>query len=292
MKPPPLSYVRAESVEHVLAVLGEHGDDAKVLAGGQSLVPLLNMRFARPAVLVDVNGLRGADDIAEVNDRVRVGALVRQSAFGASPLVRSRVPLAAACVPYIGHFATRTRGTVAGSLAHADARAELPLVLTALGGRVVVHSAGGGFRTVPAESFFVTHFTSVLQATDFVVETLWPAAAPGSGFAFEEFALRAGDYAVAMVAVALRVEDGRAADVRIAIGAVGDRPRLLTDLAARVDGSVVDGSLAREAGQAASVLADAADTAHASAAYQRHLTGALVERALLRAVADTESVRG
>ncbi len=286
MKPAAFAYVRAESSEHVLAVLGEHGDEAKVIAGGQSLVPLLNMRFARPTMLVDINGLRGADEITEVNERIRVGALVRQAAFGASPLVRERLPLAAECVPYIGHFATRTRGTVAGSIVHADARGELPLVLTALAGRVVVHSAAGGFRTIPAENFFVGHFTTALEPTDFVVETLWPAARPTCGYAFEEFAQRAGDYALGMVAVALRVEDGRAADTRIAVGAVGDRPRLLPDLGARIDGSTIDPPLAREAGEVARLLVDAADTLHASAGYQRHLAGALVARALLRAYAN------
>lgn len=289
MKPAPVKYVRAESTEQVLALLREHGDEAKILAGGQSLVPLLNMRFARPAVLIDVNGLRGADDILVANGRVRVGALVRQATFGSSPLVREHVPLAAECVPHIGHFATRNRGTVAGSIAHADARAELPLVLTALGGKVVVHSAEGGFRSVPAESFFVTHFTTVLEPTDFVAETLWPAAQPGSGFAFEELALRRGDYALAMVAVLLRNEHGKATGTRIAIGAVTDRPRLLVDLAARIDGNRVDESLAREAGAAARMLVDAADTLHASAAYLRHLTGVLVERALRRAWATAEA---
>jgi carbon-monoxide dehydrogenase medium subunit len=283
VKPAPFAYVRAETVEHALALLGEHGDEAKVLAGGQSLVPLLNMRFARPSLLVDLNGIAGQDEIVEVNEVVRVGALVRQQAFGASAVVRSRIPLAAQCVPFIGHHVTRNRGTVAGSIAHADGRAELPLALVALDGRVVVHSADGGFRSVPADSFFVTHFTTVLEPTDLVVETTWPAARPGAGFAFEELAQRTGDFALSMVAVALRAADGRAADVRIAVGAVVDRPRLLPDLAARVSGNAVDPALAREAGAAAALLVEAADHLHASAAYQRHITGVLVERALLRA---------
>lgn len=286
MIPAAFDYVRADSAEAALAALTEHGDEAKLLAGGQSLVPLLNMRFARPALLIDVNDMRGADDILVSNERVRVGALVRQAAFGASPLVREHLPLAAECVPHIGHFVTRNRGTVTGSIAHADARAELPLALVALGGRIVVHSAGGGFRSVQAESFFVTHFTTVLAPTDLIVETLWPVAPAGSGFAFEELAQRRGDYALAMVAVALRNEEGRAVETRIAIGAVTDRPRLLADLGARIDGNAIDGTLAREAGAAARVLVDASDTLHASAAYQRHLTGVLVERALLRAWAN------
>jgi carbon-monoxide dehydrogenase medium subunit len=283
MKPAPFRYVRPETAAEALAVLFEHGDEAKLLAGGQSLVPLLNMRFARPAVLVDLNRVRGFDAIGEAGDVVRVGALVRQAAFGASPLVRERVPLAAECIPFVGHFVTRNRGTVGGSIAHADARAELPLVLTALGGKVVIHSAGGGFRAVPAENFFVSHFTTVLGPADLVAETTWPAAAPGSGFAFEELAQRRGDYALGMAACALRIENGVAAGTRIAVGAVSDRPLMLAELGAQVDGRAVDAALAREAGAAAAASVDPGDNLHASAAYQRRLTGLLVERALLRA---------
>jgi carbon-monoxide dehydrogenase medium subunit len=189
-------------------------------------------------------------------------------------------------MPFVGHFVTRNRGTVGGSIAHADARAELPLALTVLGGKVTICSSGGGSRNVPAEEFFVTHFTSVLGPTELVVETLWPAARPGSGFAFEELALRRGDYAVGMAACALRLDGGRAADVRIGVGAVGDRPLLLADLSAQVAGQAVDRRLAGEVGAGAAAAVDPADGLHASAAYQRHLTGLLVERALLRAWAS------
>jgi CO/xanthine dehydrogenase FAD-binding subunit len=234
-------------------------------------------------VLVDLNRARDLDRLGEVNDIVRAGALVRQSAFGASPLVRERVPLAAECIPFIGHFVTRNRGTVGGSIAHADARAELPLALTAAGGRVVIHSPGGGFRAVPAEKFFVTHFTTILKPTELVAATTWPAARPGSGFAFEELAQRRGDYALGMAACALRIEDGKAAGTRVAVGAVSDRPLLLLGVCAMVDGEPVSAELAREAGAAAAAAVDPADNLHASAAYQRHLTALLVERALLRA---------
>jgi CO/xanthine dehydrogenase FAD-binding subunit len=283
MKPGPLAYVRAATTDAALQVLGEHGDEAKVLAGGQSLLPLLNMRFARPAVLVDLNGIAGLDTIRIVNEVVRVGALARQSAFAADPVIRERVPLAAECMPHVGHFVTRNRGTVGGSIAHADARGELPLALTVLGGKVTIRSPTGGFRNVLAETFFVTHFTSLLAPNELLAETLWPAARPGSGFAFEEFALRRGDYALGMAACALRMEEGRAADVRIGVGAVADRPLLLADLSGAVAGNAVDGELAREVGARAAASVDPADNVHASAAYQRHLTGRLVGRALMRA---------
>jgi carbon-monoxide dehydrogenase medium subunit len=283
VKPAPFVYLRPATVAEAVAALQEHGDEAKVLAGGQSLVPLLNMRFARPTVLVDVNRVAGLDRLSEVNNVVRVGALVRQGVFGASSLVRERVPIAAECVPFIGHYVTRNRGTIGGSIAHADARAELPLALTAAGGRVVIHSPGGGFRAVPAETFFLTHFTTILEPTELVAETTWPAAGPGSGFAFEELAQRRGDYALGMAACSLRTQDGKAAGTRVAVGAVGDRPLLLHEVGALVDGEVVGDELARQAGAAAAEAVDPADTLHASAAYQRHLTGLLVERALRRA---------
>jgi len=285
VKPPPFDYARPASVEEALALLAEHGDEAKVLAGGQSLVPLLNMRFARPGILVDVNRVPGLDEIAEEDGRVRVGALVRQAAFGSSDAVLRRLPLAAECVPHIGHFVTRNRGTVGGSIAHADARAELPVVLAALGGSAVAASRRGT-RTIAAEELFVTHFTSALAPDELLVETLWPAAAPGAGFAFEEFALRTGDYALGMAACGLRVQAGRVTEARVAVGAAVDRPTLLPQVAAIVTGNAVEPQAAREAGEAASRAVAPADGVHASAAYQRHLAAVLVERVLLRAFAS------
>jgi carbon-monoxide dehydrogenase medium subunit len=281
VKPPPFEYARPSSLHEALSLLAEHGDDAKVLAGGQSLVPLLNMRFARPGVLVDVNRL-DLGEIAEEDGAVRVGALVRQNAFGASPTVTSRLPLAGECVPLIGHFVTRNRGTVGGSIAHADARAELPLALAALGGFIVAASSRGP-RTIAAEDFFVTHFTSALEPDELLVETVWPSAPPGSGFAFEEFAQRDGDYALGMAACTLRVDAAKVAEARIVVGAVVDRPLPLENAASLVVGERVTPELAHEAGEAASGAVEPVDSLHASAAYQKHLIGVLVERSLLRA---------
>ena len=282
MKPAPFEYTRPTLLDEALDLLAEHGDEAKVLAGGQSLVPLLNMRFARPGLLVDVNRIPGLDGIAEEDGAVRVGALVRQAAFGASPAVAGRLPLAAECVPHIGHFVTRNRGTIGGSIAHADARAELPVALCALGGSVVAASRRGR-RTIPAEKFFVTHFTSSLEPDELVVESAWPTAGPSSGFAFEEFAQRRGDFALAMAACTLRVHADRVTEARIAIGATVDRPTVLDDGSRLLPGSAVDEALAREAGAAAAAFVEPADSLHASARYQKHLTGLMVERAVLRA---------
>ena len=282
LKPAAFEYARPESLEEALGLLAERGPEAKALAGGQSLVPLLNMRFARPDVLVDLNRIPGLAGIAEDDGGVRVGALVRQNAFGGSELVRRRLPLAAECVPSIGHFVTRNRGTVGGSIAHADARAELPLALALLAGSAIAASARGR-RTIAAGDLFLTHFTSSLEPDELLVETLWPAASPGWGFAFEEFAQRGGDYALGMAACALHVHTGRVVEVRIGIGAVVDRPTLLAEAAALVEGQAVDAALAREAGALASSAVDPVDGLHATAGYQRRLTGLLVERALERA---------
>ena len=275
MKPPPFDYARPASVEEAVELLGEHGDEAKVLAGGQSLMPLLNMRLARPGLLVDINRVAGIANIDRANDTVRLGTLVRQvAAAGRSRLID-------ACLPYVGHVVTRNRGTVGGSIAHADSRAELPLALTALGGKVVAASRRGR-REIAAEDFFVTHFTTALEPDELVVETVWPSF-NGGGVAFEEFALRTGDFALGMAAVALRIVEGRATSTRVAIGASVDRPTLLEDVAALVEGAEIDEELAREAGAAASAAVHPADTLHASAAYQRHLTALVVERALIGA---------
>jgi CO/xanthine dehydrogenase FAD-binding subunit len=279
VKPPPLEYRRPESLEEALSLLAEGGSDAKPLAGGQSLVPLLNLRLARPALVVDLNGLPELDAVEESNGAVRVGALVRQSALEHSPAVQLRCPLVAECLPFVGHFATRNRGTVGGSIAHADAAAELPVGLVALGGDVVAE-ASAGRREIPAEEFFVTHFTTVLEQGELVVETVWPAAEDGWGYAFEELAQRHGDYGLAMAACALRAEGGRVAEARLCLGCVTPRPTLVeTGLAGRP----VDAEAAAEAGAAARAAVDPAPNVHASAEYLRHLVGVLAERAVLRA---------
>lgn len=280
MKPAAFEYLRPDSVDEALAALAEHGDEAKILAGGQSLVPLLNMRLARPALVLDINHVSSLDNMVDGDGScTRVGALVRQAdAIGVHPLLDL-------ALPHVGHFVTRNRGTVAGSIAHADASAELPLALVALGGSVVAASSAGR-RAIAADELFVTHFTTSLEPTELVVETVWPRPASGAGFGFEELALRAGDYALAMAACALRVDDGRAVDTRIAVGSVADRPSLVLEAAAEVDGREVTTEVARQAGDAAREAVDPAGGLHASAEYRRELTGLMVERAVATAWRD------
>lgn len=280
MKPAPFAYERPETIEEALAVLAVHGDEAKVLAGGQSLVPMLNMRLLRPSVVVDVNRVPGLDGLRADNGEIRVGALVRQAAFGGSRLVRERLPLAASCVPYVGHFVTRNRGTVGGSIAHADVSAELPLALLVQGGSAVVASTRGR-REIPAEELFLTHFTTALAPDELLVETVWPASEPETRTAWVELAQRRGDYALAMVACTLRVEGGLVAEARIGLGSVVDRPSLVPEAAEALVRRGVDA--APEAAVLAARSVEPYDNLHASARYQRHLVRVLVERAVRQA---------
>lgn len=277
MKPVAFEYVAARSLEEAVEALLEGGEDAKPIAGGQSLVPALNMRLVRPTLLVDLN--RAGLDGIENNGLVRIGATVRQAALERDPRVH---PLLRQALPYVGHFVTRNRGTVGGSIAHADGSAEIPLCLAALGGTIVAEGPSGR-REIAPDAFFVTHYLTTLAPAELVIATTWPPPADNEGAAFEELALRAGDYGLAMVAVVLRRIDGVARNVRIRVGAVTDRPTALSEVELAVDGAPVTTTSAREAGALAAQAVDPPDSIHASSRYLRHLTGTLVERALLRA---------
>ena len=276
MKPASFEYVRAGSVEEALAALADGGDDAKPLAGGQSLVPALTMRLVRPTVLVDVNHA-GLGEIA-ANGALRIGATVRQAALGGDERVH---PLVRQALPFVGHFVTRNRGTVGGSIAHADGAAELPLCLAVLDAGVVVESRRGR-REVAAPDLFVTHFLTTLAPGELVVETVWPLARDGETSAFEELALRTGDFAQSMAAVVLRRDDGVIVEARVGVGAVTDRPTRLPEVEALLVGSSGDDAAA-EAGALAARLVDPPSTTHASSGYLRSLTGTLVRRAIERA---------
>lgn len=277
MKPAPFGYVRAGSLDEALAALAEGGEDAKPIAGGQSLVPALNLRLVRPSLLVDLNHA-GLDGVA-ANGALTVGATTRQAALVEDERVH---PLVREALPFVGHFVTRNRGTVGGSIAHADGAAELPLCLVALDGKVVVDGPGGR-RVIAAEEFFVTHFTTALAAGEVVVETLWPLAEPGESSAFEELALRAGDFAQSMVAVVLRRDaNGIVVGAAVAVGAVSDRPIRLPEVEALLVGTSA-AEAAADAGALAATLVDPPGSIHASARYLHALTGALTTRAIERA---------
>jgi CO/xanthine dehydrogenase FAD-binding subunit len=275
VKPAPFDYIRAGSVEEALAVLAEGGDEAKPIAGGQSLVPALSMRLVRPSLLVDLN--RAGLDHVEANRSLRLGATVRQAALAGDDRVH---PLVRAALPFVGHVGTRNRGTVGGSIAHADGAAELPLCLVALEGTVVVDGAAGR-REIPAGEFFVTHFLTTIEPGQLVVETRWPLPGEESS-AFEEVALRAGDFAQSMcAAVVTRDPGGVVVEARVAVGAVTDRPTRLPEVERLLVGSAGT-EAAADAGALAARLVDPPGSMHATALYLRALTGTLVTRALER----------
>jgi CO/xanthine dehydrogenase FAD-binding subunit len=283
VKPAPFRYVRPDTLDEAIEALGST-PGARVLAGGQSLVPLMNQRRARPAALVDITRLGGDLGSIEARDgRLRVGALVTQTAFEAAPELARRCPLVHECLPFTGHLATRNRGTVGGSIAHADPRAELPLAMLALGGHAEV-AGRDGRRTVGAEELFTGPYENALDDGEILVATEWPTTDDVRGQAFEEIAQRHGDYTIAAAACALRLDDdGRVAEARVAVGAVGDRPLLLAGAAAALTGSAVDDATAEEAGRAAAAAVEPIEDIHGSARYRRQLVQVLVARTARRA---------
>jgi carbon-monoxide dehydrogenase medium subunit len=288
VKPSPLRLERPRSLEEALALLAEYGDDAKLLAGGQSLVPLLNFRLAAPAVLVDLNQIPALAMIDIADGAARVGALCRQRDLERDVAAPAACPLLQLALPYIGHAATRNRGTVGGSIAHADAAAELPLLLQTLAGEVEVTGPSGA-RLVSADEFFVSHLTTCLEPDEIVTEVRFPVMGAPWGAGFAEVAPRHGDYAVCAVACALRLEGGAVAEARLGAGAVADRPLRLPGAESALVGSRCEPEALAAAAAAARKAVEPSDGLHASAEYRRHLTGVLVSRAAQRAHAMAAS---
>lgn len=218
MKPPAFDYVRAEDLDEALAALDAHGDDAKVLAGGQSLVAMLNMRLVSPQILVDISRIGALDRIAREDGRVQIGAGVTQGRLAGWEAIEAELPLVAHALAHVGHYQTRARGTVCGSLAHGDPSSELPLCLATLGGEVVLRRSGAT-RIVDAASFQTGMLETACAPEEIVESVRFPARRPGEGQAFAEFARRHGDFAIVAVAATARGED-----VTLGVGGVADRP--------------------------------------------------------------------
>lgn len=284
MKPAPFRYLRADSAEQVTALLAEHGPDAKVLAGGQSLLPPMNMRLARPAALVDLHRVRELDYVRHAGGTLAIGAATRQRDVELSSEVRDRCPILVQALRHVGHVEIRNRGTVCGSLAHADPAAELPLLGVLLGGQLVARSRHGE-RTIAAEDFFRGYLTTALAADEWLAEVRLPVPPPRVGWAFLELARRHGDFAMVAVAVLLeRAADGTCASARIALGGVGPTPlRAVGAEQVLVGHDLTAGAIATAARVAAEPLEPPSDV-HASAAYRRKVAAVLVERALAHAV--------
>lgn len=278
MKPPAFDYSRPESLDEALALLAETGPDAKVLAGGQSLLPLLSMRLIAPSRLVDVNRLTELDYVRSGPDGVRIGALARHAAVLRDAGARDRQPLLAEAVAVIAHPTIRNRGTSVGSLVHADPAAELPAVLCLLGGSVTLASAGGR-RTVPAGEFFLGPLESAVRPGELAVEAGFPALGARTGTAFVEVSRRHGDYAVCGVAVLVELDpDLRVATARAGYLSVASTP-LVLDLTEAIAGRPYGADFA-DAVAFARAAVDPEPDIHASAAYRRQLAGVLTGRAL------------
>jgi CO/xanthine dehydrogenase FAD-binding subunit len=269
-------------VADTVRALADAGGEGKILAGGQSLVPMLNMRLARPSIVIDLNGVQGLDVIApSAAGGLRLGALVRHADLAASPLVRERAPLLAEASRHIGHTAIRNRGTLGGSLVHADPAAELPAAVVALDASLVVVGRGGT-RMVPAADFFVGLLTTALEADEILTEIHVPP--PRGAWGFAEVARRPGDFA--LVGIAAVVAAGPSARV-VAFG-VGDGPVRLRAVEAVLGGAVLDAACAHAAGLAAREACAPSDDLHASGAYRRHLAEVLTEQVLSDAIARLE----
>jgi carbon-monoxide dehydrogenase medium subunit len=279
VKAPRFSYVRAQSVEHVLGLLAEHGEEARILAGGQSLMPTLNMRLSHPKLLIDINRLTALDGISLQGERVRIGALVRHVAVANSPIVAEHLPLIAEAMPHVAHVAVRNRGTFGGSIALADPAAELPACALALGATFVVESTEGR-REIAAADYFRGLYETARRPDELLVETLIPAKRPDFVSVFMELARRHGDFAIAGVAFNLQIAGGVVTDGRLAYFGSEDRPTLARKALAAIRGAALDD---RSVEAAAAALADdlkPMSDPQGSAKMRLHLQRVLTRRAL------------
>lgn len=287
MKPPPFGYDDPATVEETLDLLARHGDAARILAGGQSLVPMLNFRLARPGRLIDINRVSELSRTGAAPDGgLRLGALVRQRSLERSAVIRDRCPLLAQAVPLVGHPQIRTRGTLGGSLAHADPAAELPAVMVALDAHLTLRRAGAT-RTVAAAEFFVAALTTVLGPDELLAEVALPPWPPRTGASIHEVAKRHGDFALGGVAATLTLDpQGRVGGARVVCFGVGEHPVRAIDAEHSLVGGAPSSAAFVGAGRLAAAWVTPTDDIHASAAYRRRLAGVLTARALAGALAQ------
>jgi carbon-monoxide dehydrogenase medium subunit len=280
MKPPRFAYVDPTDADEAIAFLSDHADDTKILAGGQSLMPVLAMRLVRPSYVVDVNRIEALDYIHVHDGAVHIGALTRQSALAESEAVRRHCPLVIASLPFVGHEATRCRGTLGGTIVHADPAAELPAAMVALDATFVLRGPRGE-RTVPADDFFFGYFTTELQPDELLTEVRIPAQPEGARTAVREIARRHGDFALAGILAALTLDGGATVtSARLAAIGVADRPLRLREAEALLTGASVDDDVLSAAAERATVAVSPESDMHASADYRRRMTGVLLRRAV------------
>ncbi|CAG2354815.1 MULTISPECIES: FAD binding domain-containing protein [Burkholderia] len=280
MKPAPFDYCCPDSVDEAIAALAACRGDAKLMAGGQSLMPMLNFRVVRPALIVDIRKLVELDYVREREDGgLAVGALTRHRVLETSRQVARHFPIIPDTMRHVAHLAIRNRGTIGGSLSHADPAAELPMLARLLDATIVTRSPRGE-RRIAAADFFIAPLTTMLDDDEMVVRVDFPGVKPGTGWCFEEFSRRAGDFALAAVGVLLDVRDGVIHDARVAMMGVGDTPLRRSDSEAILLGKPLCDALVDEAAEIACDGLSPAMDLHASPAYRRHLAGVLARRAI------------
>lgn len=282
MKPASFDYVRAESIPHAVEALAAAGGDGKILAGGQSLMPMMNFRLVQPSVIVDINQVRGLDSIEGRPGALHIGALVRHRMTAENELVARHLPVLRAAMAHVAHLTIRNRGTFCGSVCHADPAAEMPMMTLLLDGTLHVASVRGA-RTLAARDFFLGSLVTALEPDEMVTGIDLPLPSQQAGWGFQEFARRHGDYALAAIAVLMDKEDGKARNVRIAMMGVSDTPLRLPSVEAAVEGREANPTVIAEA---VAVLRDSitpSSDLNASSDYRRHLAGVLAQRALAEA---------
>jgi len=280
MKPAPFKYIAASSVEHALALKAEHGDDAKFLAGGQSLLPAMNFRLARPAVLIDINGIEGLAGIRPSAGATRVGPVTRYRALQRDAAFTQAFPLIGEALPHIAHPQIRNRGTIGGNLSHADPASELPAIALALRARLRAQAANRQ-RWIEASEFFAGALTTDLQSDEMLTEIELPLQKPRTGACFMEIARRRGDFAIVGVAAMVTLGDqNKCTEVRLAFCGVGETPVDASPAADGVIGHQLTEEAIRDVAASAQKMIEPGGSVHATADYQRHIAGVLTERAL------------
>jgi carbon-monoxide dehydrogenase medium subunit len=283
MKPAVFDYYAPTTVEDVMALLKLHGSDARLLAGGQTLLPMMNFRLAAPEVLIDLNRIPGLAFIKVVGEQVHIGAMTRQRALEFSPIIARDLPLLHEAIKMVGHLPTRSRGTIGGSLANADSAAEIPMILQVLEGEVLVRGPNGE-RMIPAPELVTDAMTTSLAETEMLAEVRFPLMPHGAWFGVQEFSRRHGDFAIAAVALMLVVKDGFCEKARIATAGVSPFSSRLRAAEAALEGHPVDADAIAKAAEAAAETVEPVSDRNASEDYRRHLTKVLTTRVLKRAV--------
>jgi carbon-monoxide dehydrogenase medium subunit len=284
MKLPAFEYACPTTLSEAIALLANHGSEAKPLAGGQSLMPMMAFRIAQPSLLVDLRKLPGLDEIKIGADGVRLGALVRWRDILDDKRLAAAHPLLKEAISHVAHYQIRNRGTVGGSCAHADPASEMPGIAQVCDASIAVTGKGGA-RTIMAADFFKGALTTALEPDEIITEIHLPAWPAGRRYGFQEFARRRGDFAMSGIALYYDLDGGKATNVHVGVFGVGDCQRRLGRAEAALNGNTVDDALAVKVGEAAAAEVEPQQDIHASAAYRRALTGTLAERALKAALA-------